>query len=130
MTSPGAGSGSIDPSPLSDPPLRADAPTSHLPGQILSGNWPAQAADAVIKTVDVVRDKTTGPIQTAARGLVYGIMAVVIGTMVLVLVIVAMIRFLDAIQPFGNIWFPYLELGIAFSVGGYLVFRRRRRVEF
>jgi LPXTG-motif cell wall-anchored protein len=49
--------------------------------------------------------------------------------MVTVLVIVGLVRFLDAIQPFGNIWLPYLELGVVFSMGGYLVFRRRRRIE-
>ena len=61
--------------------------------------------------------------------MVYGILATVAATMVTVLVIVGLVRFLDAIQPFGNIWLPYLELGVVFSLGGYLVFRRRRRIE-
>ena len=139
MTTPGPGRPPVDPSAPTTPPPSADrarpettgaTPTgSHLPTQLLSGDWPTQATDAVVRTVDTVRDKTTGPIQTAARGVVYGILATVAATMVTVLVIVGLVRFLDAIQPFGNIWLPYLELGVVFSLGGYLVFRRRRRIE-
>ena len=93
---------------------------------MLNGNWPAQAADTIVGAVDRVREKTTGPIQTAARGLVYGIVALVLGTMVAVLLIVGSIRLLDAIQPWGNVWLPYLQLGLIFLVVGSLVFRRRR----
>jgi hypothetical protein len=139
MSIPGTGRPPVDPlGPGAPSPSAGRAPTdsrsaaspgSHLPTQILSGNWPTQAADAVVKGVDTVREKTTGPIQTAARGLVYGIVASVAGTMILILVIIGLVRFLDAIQPFGNIWLPYLELGLTFTLCGYLVFRRRRRVE-
>jgi hypothetical protein len=139
MSTPGAGlppaeprgPASTSPSGGRSGPGTASAPSSgsHIPTQILSGNWPTQAADAVVKTVDTVRDKTTGPVQTGARGLVYGILASVAGTMVAVLVIIGLVRLLDAVQPFGNIWLPYLELGLVFSVVGYLIFRRRRRIE-
>jgi hypothetical protein len=82
----------------------------------------------VVGAVDTVRDKTTGPAQTAARGLVYGILVAVLGTMVAILVIIGLVRLLDAVQPWGNIWLPYLELGIVFLAAGFVVFRRRRLI--
>ena len=118
----GAGPGLTTTRPTSSP--RAAAPYS--PVDVLSGNWPAQAADTIVGAVDTVREKTTGPIQTAARGLVYGIVALVLGTMVAVLLIIGTSRLLDAIQPWGNVWLPYLELGLIFLLAGGLVFRRRR----
>ena len=118
MTTPGS-----DPSPTGPRPTAAG---HALPTDVLSGNWPGQAADLVVDTVDKVRDKTTGPIQTAARGLVYGIVALVLGTMVAVLLIVGAVRLLDAVQPWGNVWLPYLELGVVFLGVGIFLFRRRR----
>ena len=118
----GAGPGLTTTRPSSVP----RASTSLSPTDVLNGNWPAQAADTIVGAVDTVRQKTTGPIQTAARGLVYGIVAVVLGTMVAVLLIVGSIRLLDAIQPWGNVWLPYLQLSLIFLIVGSLVFRRRR----
>lgn len=102
------------------------AATSYSATDVLAGTWPAQAADTIVGAVDTVREKTTGPIQTAARGLVYGIVVAVFGTMVVVLLIIGAIRLLDAVQPWGNVWLPYLELGLILLVVGSLVFRRRR----
>jgi hypothetical protein len=123
MTTPGSGSSRPAASP--DGGLH-QTPASHSPTETLAGNWPAQAADKIVDVVDRVREKSTGPIQTAARGLVYGIVAGILGTMVAVLVIVGAIRLLDAVQPWGNVWLPYLELGLTFLVAGSLIFRRRR----
>ena len=122
-----AASRTTPPSTRSTPGAGADG--LHVPTDVFSRSWPAQAADTIVGAVDTVRDKTTGPIQTAARGLVYGILAAVLGTVVLVLVIVGAVRLLDAVQPWGNVWLPYLELGLVFLVAGVLVFRRRRLVE-
>jgi hypothetical protein len=144
MTTPGSGPPSGDPSeprpagPATGPDVgptgeasaraagRSKSTTHDSPTEVLTGNWPAQAADTIVGVVDKVRDKTTGPIQTAARGLVYGIVAAVLGTMVAVLLIIGAIRLLDAVQPWGNVWLPYLELGLIFLVAGSLIFRRRR----
>jgi len=99
-------------------------------GNILSGDWPVQAADAIVKGVDTLRDKTTGPVQKAARALVYGLLAAVLGTMVTILLLIGLIRLIDSIvgifmdEP--RIWVTYLILGAAFTVIGTVVFRRRR----
>jgi hypothetical protein len=139
MTSPGAGEPAITP-PSADAgasvrptgatavPGSAHAATSV--GNIFSGDWPVQAADAVVKGVDTLRDKTTGPVQKAARALVYGLLAAVLGTMVAILVLIGFVRLIDSIvglfmdEP--RIWVTYLIVGVIFTVAGALVFRRRR----
>ena len=72
-----------------------------------------------------------GTAQTAARGVVYGLLAVVAGIVVLVLVTIGAIRLLDVLVdhfiPWGHIWLPYLILGCVFLLVGAIVFRRRRR---
>jgi hypothetical protein len=83
-----------------------------------------QAADTVIKVVDTVRDKTTGPILTAARAVVYGLIglfAVIVGLVVLT---IALVRLADSYLP-GNVWSAHLLIGTIFTVGGLLVWRRR-----
>ena len=106
------------------------AHTAGSVGNILSGDWPVQAADAIVKGVDTLRDKTTGPVQKAARALVYGLLAAVLGTMVAILLLIGLIRLIDSIvgifmdEP--RIWVTYLILGAAFTVIGAVVFRRRR----
>jgi len=96
----------------------------------LSPDWPAQAADRIVGAVDTVRDRTAGTAQTAARGVVYGLLAVVAGIVVLVLVTVGAIRLLDVVVdhfiPWGHIWLPYLILGCVFLLVGAILFRRRR----
>jgi hypothetical protein len=97
---------------------------------IVTGDWPAQAADRIVDVVDTVRDKTTGPVQTAARGAVYGLMAAILAVVVFVLVIIFAIRGLDILVdefiPWGGIWLPYLILGVVFLLAGTVLFRRRR----
>lgn len=110
------------------------APARHLStaGQVVSGDWPAQAADQIVNLVDNVRDKTTGPIQTAARALIYGILAGILGVVVVVLLIIWFIRLLDILVdkylPWGDIWLPYAILGVILLAAGTFFFRRRRLV--
>jgi K(+)-stimulated pyrophosphate-energized sodium pump len=47
-----------------------------IPSVSASGDWPAQATDFVVNTVDSVRDRTTGTILTIARVTVFGLLAV------------------------------------------------------
>ena len=97
---------------------------------MLGGDWPVQAADAIVNGVDTLRDKTTGPAQKAARALVYGLLAAVLGTMVAILLIIGLVRLVDSIVGLfmdpPRIWVTYLIVGVIFTIAGYLVFRRRR----
>ena len=105
------------PSVTPRPPL----PTIPL---LAGGDWPAQAADAIVGTVDKVRDRTTVPIMRLARATVFGIF---IGTFVVVLctlLIIGLIRLLDEVLPSG-VWLPYLLLGVVVTGLGWMLFRKR-----
>jgi hypothetical protein len=93
-------------------------------------DWPSQAADSIERVVGSVRDKTTGPALTVARGVVYGLFAALVGTACLVLLIVAAVRLLNSYLPdsvFGeeHMWASYLILGLVFVVAGGVLWVRR-----
>lgn len=88
------------------------------------GDWAAQTADTIERAVGGVRAKTSEPIERAARILVYGLVAAILGAVALVLLIVAAIRILDAYVP-GEVWIPYLVLGGIFTLGGLFMWRKR-----
>ena len=112
-TPPASGRGSVPPRPT--------LPT--IPS-VSGGDWPAQAADVIVTTVDRVRDRTTIPIMKLARAAVFGVF---IGTFVIVLcalLLVGLVRFLDLVIP-GGVWIPYLILGLVLTGAGWLLFRKR-----
>ena len=92
-------------------------------GGMIPKEWSVQAADKVIDTVALVRDKTTRPAQVAARGLVYGLMAAVVGLTALVLVVVMLFRLGADLIP-GDLWIVYAVLSVLF-IGLGLVFLRK-----
>ena len=99
-------------------------------GGVRADDWPAQAADAIERVVGSVRDKTTGPAITVARGVVYGTFALLVGTMVGVLLAVAAVRALDAYLPsavFGDehVWAAHGIVGLLFTVSGMVLWSKR-----
>jgi hypothetical protein len=85
-------------------------------------DWPAQATDSIVKVVGTVHDKVTGPIQTVARGVVFGMFAVILGGAALVLTIILSVRLLDNYLPdvwFGeeHVWVSYLIVGTLLCLG-------------
>lgn len=81
-------------------------------------DWTAQVAGTIESVVSAVRDKTTKPVLTIARAVVYGLVAAVFGTAMLILLTIAAIRVLDIVLP---IWGAYLLLGGIFLLaGGFL----------
>ena len=102
------------------------APT--LPG--LGGDWPAQAADKIVQVVGQVRDRTTGPAITVARGAVYGMLAGILGAVCLVLFIICLVRLLDTyVVGEDNTWLAHLIVGLLFSAVGMVMWRMRRAPE-
>jgi len=91
-------------------------------------DWPTQATDTIVKVVGQVRDKTTGPIITAARAVVYGTLAAILGTIAAVLTCILLIRALSIpVEHFwgpGHIWLVYLILGLMFTLAGWVVMRK------
>lgn len=95
-----------------------------------TADWPAQAADTIERVVGSVRDKTTGPAITAARWVVYGTFALVVGTVVGVLVAIAAVRALDSYLPDAwvgeeHTWAAHLLVGLVFTGLGLLLWSRR-----
>ena len=103
------------PPPLSD--TDADANTGH--------DWPAQIADTAARLVEQVRDKTTRPAITAARAVVFGLLALSIGTVAAFLFLIGTIRLINGYLP-GKVWTTYLLLGGIFTVAGALLFSQRK----
>ena len=96
-------------------PARSSGP---LPDQ-----WPTQATDTIVKVVGQVRDRTTGPAITAARAVVYGLFAAILGVVAVVLAITLAIRLANNYLP-GRIWIIYLALGAVFTVGGLILWSK------
>jgi hypothetical protein len=100
------------------------------PVAVRTDDWPAQATDTIVKVVGTVRDKTTGPAITAARGVVYGLLAALTGTAALVLFVIGAIRAIDAYLPesvFGDehTWAAHGIVGVVFTLGGLILWSRR-----
>lgn len=103
-----------------------DRPVTSTAKGIIPAEWPAQAADLVVDNIAKVRDKATRPALVASRGLVYGLMAAVVGTIAFILLIVGMVRAYDNWVP-GNVWPLYAALGIVFVAAGVVCLGRANR---
>ncbi|HEX9992136.1 MAG TPA: hypothetical protein VGB14_04330 [Acidimicrobiales bacterium] len=88
-------------------------------------DWPAQAADTVVRVVGQVRDRTTGPAITVARGIVYGLLAAIAGIVAFVLLVAALVRLVDVLVP-GEVWSAHLIVGAVLTLAGLLLWRKRR----
>jgi hypothetical protein len=89
-----------------------------------SGDWATQTTDTIVRFVEQARDRTTVPLLTAGRGLVFGILAAIVGITALVLALVLVLRLLDLFLP---VWASYLVLGILLVIVGAVLMRLRRQ---
>jgi hypothetical protein len=92
------------------------------PIEPVADDWPVQATDTIVNLVDQVRDKTTGPILTAARAAVFGLMVAIMVAIAAVLGLILVVRVLTELMP---VWAAYLLLGSLFVIAGAIVFRKR-----
>ena len=100
---------------------KEEATTASMLG--LSEDWPEQAADAVVNTVDKVRSVTTGPVVNLSRLLAYLIFGIFPLIIVLVLGTIAAVRGLEVAT--GRAWAAHGILGLFFvSLGVYAWSRR------
>lgn len=104
-------------------------PAVAAPGETSSAtqpteDWPARIADTVEHGVALVRDRTTAPLVQAARFVVYGLVAGVLGTAALVLVAIGIVRLLDVLVP-AEVWAAHLITGGIFALVGLLLWSRR-----
>ncbi len=71
-----------------------------------------------------VRGKTSGPLETLARALVYGLVALIVGLAAAVLGAVALVRGLDLALP-GDVWVAHGLTGGIFALAGLFLWRKR-----
>jgi hypothetical protein len=94
-------------------------------------DWPKLATDRLVHAVDIVRDNTTTRAIGAANVVKYGIPAAILLTMLMVILMVAVIRGMEAILiAFGlpdPVWIPYLAFGVTFTALGVYCWRRGDR---
>lgn len=107
------------------PPIGPERPLrAGDPGPNPADEWPAKAADQIVNLVDQIRDKTTGPAIRAARAMVFGFLAAMLGTAALVLFIVGLVRFVDVYAP-GGVWVAHGIVGLLFVGCGLFLWARR-----
>jgi hypothetical protein len=88
-----------------------------------SPDWTVQVADTIESVVGSIRDKTTVPLETIARALVYGILIAVAGSAALVLTTILLVRLGSYVLP---VWAVDAILGGLFTVAGLFLWRKRR----
>lgn len=99
---------------------------------VRTDDWPAQATEAIVKVVGTAHDKITGPIQTAAKIIVYGLLAAILGVTAFVLFVILALRLVNNYLPesvFGenHMWAAHLLVGIFFASSGLVLLRMAKR---
>lgn len=93
--------------------------------------WASDLADTVERTVASVRERTTDKLVYLARGLVYGLIAGLLGIVVIILAVIGSLRglqsLLDLAMPWSRaVWVSYLLLGGILLLLGLLMMKKRR----
>ena len=96
------------------------------PQGVIPAEWPAQAADTIVDTISKVRDRTTKPALLAARAVVYGLIAAVVGMITFFLILVMIIRWYDVWAP-GPVWPIYAFFGVVFSAVGLFALHKANK---
>jgi hypothetical protein len=103
-----------------------------MPGNPLTDpNWPADTTNTIVRLVGAVRDQTTAKAVFAARAIVYGIIAAFLGLFILVLLLIGILRGLEAAldtvvsQP-QAVYLSYFIVGAALCIAGFVFFAKRR----
>jgi len=85
-------------------------------------DWGDQAADTIESVVLTVKEKTTVPLRTAARGVVYGLVLAVVGAVVLVIGVIVAVRIADVwLLGWAGRAHGHRRLSIAYGVLGIVL---------
>ncbi len=93
-------------------------------------NWASETTDTLVSYIDLVRSKTTQPVVYAARAVVFGLIAVIVGSFALVILFVMLMRGLQALLELATTWeravyLSYLIVGAVFTIAGVVLFKKR-----
>jgi hypothetical protein len=113
--------------PERSPQHAAAAPAT---GSGVDGDWPAQAADTIVRVVGQVRDATTGKVEGAARAIVYGLLAGILGGVIAVLAAITGVRLMVSYLPDAwvgeqHVWVAHLLIGLLFTGFGTWMYKQR-----
>lgn len=109
--------------------LPPNSPDATSTGAHQPRDWPAEATAFVVRAVDQAKAKTTRPATLAARGVVYCLIAAIVGIVIAFLLFIGLFRAVDVVRDLvveDSVWLTYLVLGLALTIIGALVFSRRK----
>ena len=86
---------------------------------------PRRAADLVQLVVDTIHDKAVRPALLATKALVFGLLVATLGTVLVVVGSIAVLRIFD-VYVFGRqVWLSYIVLGGVLTLAGLATWTRR-----
>jgi hypothetical protein len=88
--------------------------------------WPKRATEFVVGAVATVREKTSGPAISIARGVVYGTLAFFLAVIALVLLVVGVTRLFIVYIPL-EVWAVYAISGAFWTLIGLIMWMLRPR---
>ena len=116
------------PGPVDGPDVTVGhAAPAEPPPPMVPEDWPKQATDGVVRVVDAVRDKTTGPVINVATVVVYGLVALTAASVLAVLLAIAAVRGLTLLL-WDRAWAAHLSLGLLTTLGGFICWAKRPRL--
>ena len=87
-------------------------------------DWTKDLLDRLDHYIDVVRSNTTDRLVKVARVLVFGVIALILGSMAGIIALITLIRVLDIVLP-REVWLPYMVLGSIFLVAGLFAWSKK-----
>jgi hypothetical protein len=99
--------------------------------RVRTEDWPTQATDTIVKVVGTASSKVTGPVTTAARALVFGLFAAILGTAVVTLLSILAVRVAnnylpDSVLGEEHVWAAHVLIGLVFSILALLLWRKTK----
>jgi hypothetical protein len=93
-------------------------------------NWASETTDTLVSYVDLIRSKTTQNLVYAARAVVFGLIAVIVGSFAVVILFVMLMRGLQSLLELATTWeravyLSYLIVGAVFTIAGVVLFKKR-----
>lgn len=87
-------------------------------------DWTKDLLDRLDHYIDVVRSNTTDRLVKVARVLVFGVIALILGSMAAIIALITLIRVLDIVLP-REVWLAYVVLGAIFLVAGLFAWSKK-----
>jgi uncharacterized membrane protein len=93
-------------------------------------NWATETTDKLVSLIDNVRMQTTQKVVYAARGAVFGLLAAILGVLIVFIVLIGSMRALQSLLALAVDWgqavyLSYFIVGGILSIVGIVLFRKR-----